>query len=150
MHEDFQAIESSNLGGRWAAGSRCSSKHQRWPIKFPERRFIDQGTCLSTLTISLKHLYLPNLFQKITFQTHLQLFTSHLHQPPPHTPPDPAWQVLLDDKFQGSRPANRLTTKDPSKFWPGWRMERQLGRLGGLTGLCWGDVKMRKVEVNCV
>ena len=79
----------------------------------------------STLAFLFKHLYLPNLFHKFTVQTHLQLPAPNyinLH----HTPSSPAWQVPLDDTSQGLRLENRLTTRDPSRFWPGWRMQRRL------------------------
>ena len=96
----------------------------------------------STLASVIINLYLPNRFQNITFPNSSP--TLHLPVTPASThTPNPAWQVPLDDKFQDLRLPNRLTTKDPSRFWPGWRMQRQYG--GGDV-----DVKCVRGELNFI
>ena len=74
---------------------------------------------------SLHLLYKSKLFQYEHSSTFAiaPISTSHLSSP--------ALQVPLDDKFQGLRLENRLTTKDPSRFWPGTKMGWWLAGSGG-------------------
>ena len=89
------------------------------------RFLVKKGRTKTTTKILIINLLLfknPSTFyinpSRFNMNTLLHL---QLHQPPTATL-DPAWQVPLDDKFQGLRLENRLTAKDPSRFWPGTKM----------------------------
>ena len=113
-------------------GQEGETHEQKRPIKsiFSVFLFKNPWTLLYTRnfvqpslpTESFPKLYFPNASSTLHHPT--------IPQPPQHTPPDPAWQVPLDDKFQGSRLENRLTTKDPNRFWPG-KMGSWLEGSGG-------------------